>query len=135
MATIRILRTSEFANRIRNYQIYLDGKKVGTVANGETMKFDTTIGEHTLIAKIDWCSSQETKFNIEQTEIREFKVGGFKNGNWIMPIGVMLSVFGFVLNKYVNTEWTLLIVLPIFILWLYYITIGRKKYLTLTELN
>jgi hypothetical protein len=53
MATIKILRTSEYVNRIRDYQIYLDGQKVGTVANGETIRLDTTKGDHTLIAKID----------------------------------------------------------------------------------
>jgi hypothetical protein len=135
MATIRISRTSEFVNRIRDYQIYLDGQKIGTVANGETIKFDTTIGEHTLIVKIDWCTSPELKINIGETDTKEFKVGGFKNANWMMLIGAILALIVFVLNKYVNTEWTPIIALPIFIILIYYITLGRKKYLTLTEIN
>jgi hypothetical protein len=135
MATIRISRTSEFVNKIRDYQIYLDGQKVGTVANGETMRFDATSGEHTLIAKIDWCCSQELKLNIDQAETKEFKVGGFKSSNWLMPIGVGLAVLSFVMNRFIDAGWAFIIALPIFILLLYYVTIGRKKYLTLTELN
>ncbi len=36
MAKIKLQRTSENKNRLRDYQIYIDGQKIGTIANGET---------------------------------------------------------------------------------------------------
>lgn len=62
-------------------------------------------------------------------------MGGFKNGNWIMPIGLFLVVLGFILNRYLDNEWSMFIALPVLALFVYYLTIGRKKYLTLTETN
>lgn len=67
MATIKLQRTSEYINRMRDYHILIDGQKVGTIANGETKEFETTNGQHSLIAKIDWCSSPEINLNIDQS--------------------------------------------------------------------
>lgn len=40
MASIILERTSEFVNRFRNFGVYFDDKKMGTVHNGETKKFE-----------------------------------------------------------------------------------------------
>jgi hypothetical protein len=135
MATIKLQRTSEYVNKLRDYQIYIDGKKIGTIANSETKEFETTNGQHSLVAKIDWCSSPEITFDLNNSQNKEFKIGGFKNGNWIMPIGLFLVLLGFILNQFLNSIWSLFIALPVLAIFVYYLTIGRKKYLTLTELN
>ncbi len=36
MAILRIKRPVEFINLLRNYHIYIDGKKAGSIANGKT---------------------------------------------------------------------------------------------------
>jgi hypothetical protein len=41
MATIKIQRTTEYNNRLRDYNIFIDEQKVGTIANGETKDFAT----------------------------------------------------------------------------------------------
>jgi hypothetical protein len=33
MATIKLQRTNEFVNRIRDYQIYIDGQKIGPASS------------------------------------------------------------------------------------------------------
>ena len=134
MATIIINRTSEYNNRLRDYQIFLDGKKIGVIANGQTKEFETTAGRHTIIAKIDWCSSPEMAVTLNDLEKKELTVGGFKNGNWIMPVAMGIIVLDFILQPAFHFEYGIVLIIPAFILLLYYLTIGRKKYLTLKEL-
>ncbi len=38
MSTIKLHRRSELFNLLRNYEFYIDGVKVGTIANGEAKK-------------------------------------------------------------------------------------------------
>lgn len=135
MATIRLKRTSEYNNRLRDYKIFIDGQQVGTIANGETKDFPATVGQHIITAKIDWCSSPDISIELKENLTINMKVGGFKYGQILMPIGIGLIVLHFILSKFVEFEYTIFLVTPIFFLLFYYLTIGRKKYLTLTEIN
>ena len=103
MPKLIIQRPNEFINRFREYVIYIDGKNIGSIANGKIKEFDVTSGSHSLVAKIDWCSSPEINFEITDTKAKIFSVGGFTSA------------------------------VPLFLSLLYYLTIGRKKYLTLKE--
>ncbi len=135
MATIKLQRTSEYNNRMRDYKILIDGLQVGTIANGETKEFTTTVGQHSVTAKIDWCSSPEISINTDDNEIKNLKVGGFKNGNWLMPIAGGIIALHFILKITVDIEYTIVLVIPVFILLVYYLTLGRKNYLTLTDVH
>jgi hypothetical protein len=135
MATIKLQRTSEYVNLYRDYHIYLDGEKIGTLSNGKTKEFETTDGQHSLIAKIDWCSSPTLTFYVDKLKTKHIKVGGFKYSNWTMIIGFLLLVLGFVLNYLFDNEWSIFLPIPAFLLLIYYFTLGKNKYLTLKELN
>lgn len=133
MATIVIKRTSEYNNRLRDYQLFLDGKKIGTIANGQTKEYQATKGQHTIIAKIDWCSSPEISLTLREDDRKNFIVGGFKNGNRIMPVAIGIIVFHFILRRVFHFDYLIFLIIPAFILSVYYLTTGRKKYLTMTE--
>ena len=120
---------------IRDYQIYLDCEKIGNIANGEKKEFQIPDGKHTLIAKIDWCSRPEVALDITKDQPNVFKVGGFKNANWFILIVFLLVFLMVVLNLFFDKEWFFYFPLPLFIVQLYFFTIGRKKYLTLTEIK
>lgn len=135
MATIRLKRTSEYNNRMRDYKIFIDGQQVGTIANGETKDFHTTVGQHIVTAKIDWCSSPDISIELKENQTSNLKVGGFKYGQILMPIGLGLIVLHFILSKFADFDYTIYLVAPLFLLMVYYMTIGRKKYLTLEEVN
>jgi hypothetical protein len=134
MATISIKRTSEYNNRLRDYQLFLDGTKIGAISDGQTKEFETTSGHHTVVAKIDWCSSPELPLTLNESDNKELIVGGFKNGNWIMPVAIGIIGAHFILSFAFNFNYGIFLVIPAFILLVYYLTAGRKKYLTLTEL-
>ena len=134
MATIIFKRTSEYNNRFRGYHLFIDGKKIGTIANGQTKEFETTSGQHNVVAKIDWCSSPEISLTLGDTDKKELIVGGFKNSNWIMPIAMGIIGLHFLLSFAFNFEYLIVLIVPAFILLVYYLTVERKKYLTLIEL-
>jgi hypothetical protein len=68
----------------------------GTIANGETKDFPTTAGQHTVTAKIDWCSSPDLSINVNDNQTKTLKVGGFRSGQIVMPIGFGLFVLHFI---------------------------------------
>jgi len=135
MSKIIIQRTSENFNRLRDYRIYIDGEKIGTVADGETKDFVISEGQHSIIAKIDWASSPEISFDIKDSETEIFKVGGFKGGNQLILIMTGLAILYFILKVLLQTNIAILLLLPAALVLVYYITIGRKKYLTLTKIE
>ena len=135
MGIIKIERTNEILNRARNYKIFIDGQQVGTIASGETKDFSTTVGKHIINAKIDWCSSPEISIDVKENQTKILKVRGFKNGQWLMPIGLGLFVLHFILSKFTDFKYTIILGAPIFLLLVYYLTIGRKKYLSLDIIN
>ena len=133
MATIILNRTSEYVNRLRNYSVYIDGKKVGTLADGETKEFVVTPGHHSIVTKIDWCSSKTITFDLSDDEMKEFKVGGFKNAGWLVPTAIIVIVLSYIVNLKYGFEYLFYLAVPAFLLLVYYLTVGRKRYLTLTE--
>jgi hypothetical protein len=139
MATITIKRKSEseYFNRLKDYSIFFDGKKIGVIANGQTKEFKTVAGEHTIIAKINWCSSSELSLTLDENHKNELTVGRTKNGNWIMPITIGIVAFYFFMKIVLNQDYSLFLVFPAFLLLVYYLTIltiGRKRYLALAML-
>jgi hypothetical protein len=70
MATIKIQRTNECNNRMRDYKFFIDGKQVGTIANGETKEFVTVSGQHIVNAKIDCCSSQDISIDADEKKTK-----------------------------------------------------------------
>lgn len=104
MATIKLQRTNENNNRLRDFKIFIDGKQVGIIANGETKEFTTTSGQHAVTAKIDWYSSPDISINVDESEIKNLKVGGFKNSNWLMQIAAGIIALHFILRMTVDFE-------------------------------
>ena len=131
MASIIINRTSEYLNRLRNYDVYIDGKKVDTISNGETKEFNISAGQHSILIKIDWCSSQILLVDINDNETKSFKVGGFKNGNWLIPAA--LVILSSISSRLFDFNYLFYLIIPFFLSMVYYMTLGRKQYLTLKE--
>jgi len=57
-----------YADRLRAYEVILDGTRVGRVKRGETLLFDTTAGAHELYLKIDWCRSKTVMLDLKDGE-------------------------------------------------------------------
>lgn len=137
MPIIILTRTKEYLNFARSFSVLLNNKEIGKIRNGEIKSFEISEGKHQLKADIDWCSSPEIDFEIKEGETKTYKVGGFKYGSIIIPIALILIVVKIVLLFFADVDLPILhfILLPVFLLLLYYITFGRKNYLTLKELK
>ena len=90
-----------------------------------------TSGEHRLVAKIDWCSSKTISFEINENDTKSFTLSGFKNKliRDLFRYGLLLLVLVFSLSSYWDI--VLFLIAPIFLILVYDLTLGRKKYLTL----
>ena len=75
MSKISIKRSSQYENKLRAITIYLDGIKLGEIADGETKDFEVVKGNHTLVAKIDWATSNTINFDIDNYDL-EFNLRG-----------------------------------------------------------
>ena len=127
---IVIERKREFANRLP-YYIFLDGKKVGAVPYGRTVIFDAEPGDHMLKLKIDWIGSPAVSFRLAEDDVKTFVVSGFRMSNWILPIGFALAVVAIALCHLFDVHWFGLVGLPLGVVLIFYLTIGRDRYLRL----
>jgi hypothetical protein len=70
MATIKIKRSNDYM--MREFRLFIDGKKVGTIGNAQTKEFDIAAGQHSIIARIDWCRSPELTFETNDKDSKIF---------------------------------------------------------------
>ena len=103
MATLKIIRQSEYANRFRNIEIFLDNKELCRISNAETQAFKIAEGVHTLHAKIDWCTSNKISFSVSQNQSIAFQITSFAKHN---PLGVFAAIYyiTFGANRYLKLE-------------------------------
>jgi len=136
MAKLIIKRTSEWNNRMRDIEIYLEEEKIGVIANGEVKAFEIESGEHNLKSKIDWCGSEILTFNLNPNETKTIELSGFKLGKFMLPIGLIIGGIYFIFGKQLMDSPMALIVafFPIGLFLVYYLTLGRNKYLRLKEI-
>lgn len=141
MAKIKIQRSSEYNNKMRSIQLLVDGKQIGAIGDGETKEFTVKEGQRMLKAKIDWYSSPEVLFNINNTEIKSFKIESFAQRSQLnkllnsVYLVLIIAVLHFILAKTMYFYYMAILLLPPFIFMLYYLTMARKKYLTLKEID
>lgn len=136
MSKLAIKRPSEWINVIRNYSVYLDGKKVGVIENDDIQVFDIEPGHHELKIKIDWCGSQKVTFDINDDGIKMFKVTSFKYSNWLLPVFfIMMLYYAFDDSLGLTTKHFVILISPIFIYLFYHLSFGKDKYLRLDNMN
>ncbi len=135
MTSIRIKRSSEYINAIRVYEVLIDGILVGSIRNGECKEFSVSDGRHVVVAKIDWCSSPEVIVDVDEGQAVELTVGGIKYSRVLIPIGLGIVLLHVLLSMFTDIEYVIYFVVPIVLLLFYYISFGKRKYLTLSELN
>jgi hypothetical protein len=137
MAKLILKRTSEFNNRMRGIEIFSNNDLLGKISNGETKEFELDPGLNKITAKIDWCGSQAKELDLKDNETKILKVSGYKYGSVIPPIGLLISVIYLVLSFGFNIEfYSILILFPIVFLYpIYFITLGKQKYLRITEIS
>lgn len=133
MAKVIIKRANEYQNAARKYGLYIDDQKAGTIRNNDTESFDLAPGTHTIHAKMDWCYSQVLTLTLSEGETKYVRLSGIPYSNLIILIYIITVVLSVLLANYTAVDIILYTVPTYPLLTLFYLTLGRRKYLTLKE--
>lgn len=139
MARLKISRTNQYINRYRSYQIFIDGKRAGSIPNGGTASFDLSAGKHLISARSRWGRGPEIKVVINSDEEKSLRLGSFSQmtGKEFFLIG--LIVINFILSLiwyFFDFEWKEPLSGLLFLNVAFYIIVfAPKKYLTFKEIK
>jgi hypothetical protein len=137
---IIVSRKGEFANRRRNYRLFIDGKEVGSIKSDSSEEFEVEAGTHTVQCKINWCYSPDFKVDVLEGKNSYIRVASgmkfYPPLLILMFIGVFFPVY-FKLAKLTLPDWTntvkIILVVPALVYLLYYLTLNRKRYLLISD--
>ena len=140
MPKIIITRSNQWVNRRRTLKLTIDGKEVGEIKNDEVLEFEVMPGQHTVLASWNWLSSNIYDVNIGANENRYVRLSGFKYSNAIQITG-MVVIFSYILiiekffrGKNPMADYFFYGFIGLyFLIMVYNITIGRKKYFWIRE--
>ncbi|MFZ1703687.1 MAG: hypothetical protein WAT79_05040 [Saprospiraceae bacterium] len=135
MPKINIQRTTGIMNKMRDFKILVDGTQVSTISSGETNEFDISPGRHRILCKVDWCTSPEIYLDFEEQDTKYLKISNYKHENWLTPYSFFIIAIHLILSRVFKFEFLIFLLVPSFIIFVYYVTIGHKKYLRLTEVS
>jgi len=133
MAKIQITRSAEWVNNARRIGVWLDGQKIGNFYDKETKEFEVPEGQHKLYAKIDWCGSKEVFFTLNENETKNLTLSAFRYSRLLIGYSACLIALHFILKHTLKFDFLIWFLIPSFLVFIYYLTIGRNKYLIINE--
>lgn len=90
-AKLILSRESQFANKLRSYQVLVDNEVIGEIKDGETKDFNLPLGEHRIQLKIDWCLSKAYNLSIQQNDSFTFKCGSRLKGLKLLKASMSMN--------------------------------------------
>lgn len=96
---LSITRDSGYADRLRAYEVILDGKVVGDIPEATTKSFQISPGPHTLYLKIDYIRSNKVNFEHKSNEALKFVCRNNIRGKKVLLWPLYLTVLR---NKYIT---------------------------------
>lgn len=133
MARLIVKRKSEWINWARSVSIYVDGEKVGSIANGDAEEFQVSEGEHKLKARLDWCGSETHSFSVAADQVYTVKVRSYRYSQFFLLGEIVILVAHLIAQKMYGISYLFWFIIPFFVCSLYYITFGRNQYLQIIE--
>ena len=91
-AQITVRRTTSYADRLRAYELTLDGIAVGSVRALGAVTLPVSTGKHSLALRIDWCGSPRIDFEARPGEELVFLCGS-SLGGWRLLLGLFYIIF------------------------------------------
>ncbi|QYA26894.1 hypothetical protein G3I01_15780 [Gramella sp. MT6] len=135
MSKLIIKRDSEWANKMRSFDLYLNGRKFAEIKDRQLLTYTIPEGKYQLIAKIDWCGSKPMNFEIGKDEEKRIEVKGFIFSKYILPIALFTGFLYFAIYlKFDNNSLFLATVMMFLFGYIFYfMSFGRNQYLRLVE--
>ena len=101
ISKINLKRDGQYADSLRKYKIFLDGKEIATISRSEEKEFQINPGKHKIQLKLDWVQSNEIEFEIKRNENLTLVCGSNLKG---LKIFLGLLYITFWKNKYLYIE-------------------------------
>ncbi len=141
MATkIIINRKGEWLNRLRAFKVFIDEVEVGAVKNGSSEEFVVAPGVHSVYLKFGFYKSNPMVVTVNDNENKFLLTRNGMKYFWPLYILLLLGIFSKLLAKNLQIDATVwlpflqvALIIPSVSYLLYYLTLGRKKYLLLEE--
>ena len=135
MSKLILHRPNEYVARWRKYQVLVDNVVVGRLATNETITIDVDEGQHKVQFKIDWVKSREMEVTLLPNGELAMTVEFFKKFQWLFhPVMVFFVTAIFFINFFHPVPWwAIIMILPGFLAIVFFITIGRRKFFTVTK--
>lgn len=89
---IEITRIEQYANKARSIGIYINNKKVDTLKDGETKRFELDSDENEIYAKIDWCKTKRIKTITTTNKTTRLELGSILSG-WRLYLALYYVTF------------------------------------------
>ena len=87
-STIRVKRTSSYADRFREYRILVDGIERDRVKANAVVDIPVDVGNHRVVAKIDWLGSTEVNVESRPNSTTTLECGN----NTLRGFGFILAI-------------------------------------------
>jgi len=138
MAKLIITRKKEFFNWATGYKVYLNKRETETIASNETKEIDIPEGTHNLYVKISWFGSRNLPITLGSGETKKISISGNKFPNIIMIVMSLMTLLSILFREFIRNhiflKSSVIIIMVITIVgWIYYMTIGRNKYIEVKE--
>ena len=88
--TLRLVRRSQFADRLRSYKIFINGSQVGIIARNSVLDLEVPSGPLTIEARIDWGRSRPLNIATTPHERIEIEV----SNRWNALLAIWAITFG-----------------------------------------
>lgn len=136
MAKLLIKRNSEWANKMRPFDLYLNGIKIAEIKDKQLLSFEIPEGKYQLIAKVDWCGSKPLNFQIKKEETRRIELTGFMFSKYFLPVAVFIILIyvGIYVRFGINSLILATVIMFLFGYFTYFLSFGRNQYLRLKEI-
>ena len=134
-----ITRKSRWLNKLRGYSVWIDGEKKGVIRNGDTEEFLVAPGKHIVRCKVDWCSSRDYEFTVNEGEIAYVEVNPGMRYQWyfVIPTVLLYFVYSYFRRMHWPYDYLLYALILCFaanmIYVLYYTVFSRKDYLVIEK--
>ena len=100
MAKLVFKRDSQFMNKMRKFDIYLNDSKTEQIKDGETKQLDVAPGEYIVKMQIDWVESATHKIQIGADETVHFQCGSRLKGMKILKASSAMNT----VDEYIYLE-------------------------------
>ena len=97
-----IIRPKQYQDKIRNYHLFVDGKKVSEIKPASSQIISIPDHSTYIQVKIDWCSSP--KFDVSSAKSNKLVIKNSMGGSLLKSLILPLYYITFGKNKYLTIE-------------------------------